>query len=57
MLLGGSDSTEDVIDKVSTVRWAMVFGFLRDVIPWYLLPCLYLTFSDWAHMSKLLLLG
>lgn len=57
MLLGGYVSTEDVVDKVSTVRWDMVFAFFKDAIPWYLLPCLYLTFSDWAHMSKLLLLG
>lgn len=29
MLLGGSVSTEDVVDKVSTVRWNMVSGFQR----------------------------
>ena len=56
-VLGGSVSIEDVADQLSTERWDMVFCFFKDVIPWELLPCLYLNFSDTAHMSKLLLLG
>lgn len=35
-LLGGSVSTEDVDDELSTERWDMVFGFFKNVIPWYL---------------------
>ena len=56
-VLGGSVSIEDVADQLSTETWDMVFGFFKDVIPWELLPCLYLNFSDTAHMSKLLMLG
>ena len=55
-LLGGSVSAEDDLEELSTDTWDMVFCAFADAIPWYLLPCLYMSFADDLHMSKLLLL-
>lgn len=56
-LLGGSVSTDDEIEELSTERWDMVFNHFENVIPWDLLPCLYMSFADNLHLSKLLLLN
>lgn len=56
-LLGGSVSTDDEIEELSTEKWDMVFNRFENVIPWDLLPCLYMSFADNLHLSKLLLLN
>lgn len=54
-LLGGSISTNDEFEELSTEQWDIVFDGFKDVVPWYLFPCLYMSFADHLHMSKLLL--
>ena len=56
-ILGGSVSTDDDFEELSTDMWDMVFGAFENLIPWYLLPCLYMNIADNLHMNKLLLLN
>ena len=56
-ILGGSISIDDENGELSTDQWDMIFKNFQSITPGILLPCLYMTFADSLHLSKLLLLN
>ena len=56
-LLGGSVSTDDGLEQLSTEQWDIVFGGFNNVIPWYLVPSFSISFAENLYVSKLLSLN
>ncbi len=51
-LLGGSVSTDDGLEQLSTEQWDIVFGGFNNVIPWYLVPSFSISFERISTLAS-----